>query len=78
MTNYELIKSFQNPKREDHTPLPKGVKYEQRTVVIEGSEHLYHIPQKEIDKFDRYINENKKINRTIINEILRKVRGIRG
>lgn len=79
MTDYSLIKSLQNPKLDDKTPLPPGRKYTEMKVIVEGEERTIFIPSREHPNVlqDENIDiENLTYER--FKELLRKYRGIRG
>ncbi len=78
MAKFDLLQQLQNPKTDDKTPLPKGVKYDQHEVVLEGETVLVYIPRRESEKFLEKVEEKPEMTRHNFNALLREVRGIRG
>ena len=77
MKDFPLIKSLQTP--DERTPLPRGHKYTQHEVVVEGDTITVNIPEKESDKFAEFIAENQgSVDKYSFNKIMRELRGIRG
>lgn len=72
----QLEKFKKNP--ESVSPLPKGIKYEQLSLIVENNEINVFIPLREVAAFEQTISEHGKyINRHDFGTILRKHRGIR-
>lgn len=77
MGSYDLIKQLQDPKT-DKTPLPRGVTYDQYTVLEENKEVTVNIPRREKQKFERILDEQKSFTREELKTLLRDLRGVRG
>lgn len=79
MSKYTLIQQLENPIVDERTPLPKGIEYCQKTLTVEGEERVANVPLRESKTFDELVsNAGSKITAREYNDILRKVRGIRG
>jgi len=77
MKDFPLIESLQTP--DEKTPIPKGHKYVQHDVVVEGEHLKVNIPEKESDNFQAFIVKNDaKLDKYNFNKIMRELRGIRG
>jgi hypothetical protein len=79
---FPLIKKLEQLHKDpkcDESPLPKGVKYEQRIIMVEDSEEVtIFIPLREATAFDQAISEQGKyISRHDFSVLLRTYRGIR-
>lgn len=76
MSDFSLIKSLQ--EQSTKTPLPKGHKYKEMVVEVEGEEITVHIPSKEVESFVLMCEGDGTLDKYSFNIILREVRGIRG
>lgn len=79
--NFPLIKQLgdleKNPAG-DKPLLPKGIKYDEKVVIVENQEIQVFIPLRESTDFDTAISEHGKyISRHEFSMLLRKHRGIR-
>lgn len=78
MSDYNLIKQLQNPETDVKMSLPKGIKYEQFTVMTENKEVVVHIPSREKENFEQILAENSNFSKNEFSTLLRRVRGVRG
>lgn len=68
----------QNDDPNNVSPLPKGIKYDQRTVIVENNEIEVFIPSREVDAFDQAISDcGKYVGRNEFSTLMRKHRGVR-
>jgi hypothetical protein len=78
---FSLLKQLEELKKNPDahkSPLPKGIKYEQRTLMVESQEVTVFIPLREATAFDQAITEQGKyLSRYDLSTLLRKHRGIR-
>jgi hypothetical protein len=75
MKDFSLIKQLNNP---EEPILPTGIKYVEKTAVVEGEEVNVFIPLRESDRFDEAISEyGKYMYHHEFSKILRNCRGIR-
>lgn len=78
--DFPLLRQLHHPQKadEDNSPLPKGIKYQERTVIVENVEVEIFIPSREAASFDQTIREfDKPLDKHEFNTLLRKYRGIR-
>lgn len=76
--NFKLIQQLQNPSKKERL-LPKGIKYQEYTVVVEKQNVVVYIPLRECNDFEHNIyTAGEKINFDTFTGVLRKCRGIRG
>lgn len=78
MTKFALIKEFQNPKEDDTTPLPTGLKYQEYELSLHGDPVTVFIPLKETAEFERAMPDQDTFDRNELKRLLHKFRGIRG
>ena len=78
MAKFALLEEFQNPNRDDKTPLPRGIKYQGYEVSLYGEPVTVFIPLKEAAAFEQAMPDQDTLNRDQLKRLLRKFRGIRG
>lgn len=76
MSNFPLIRSLQTPNKVN--PLPKGHKYSEYNVVVEGENKKVYIPISEGERFQKELETVDEMDKYYFNRIMRDVRGIRG
>ena len=76
MEDFPLIKSLQ--EKDDKTPLPRGHKYVEYEVIVEGEKMTVHIPEKESATFEEALGGSERMDKYSFSKIMRSVRGIRG
>ena len=76
MKDFPLIRSLQD--KSDKTPLPKGHKYAEYEVTVEGETMTVNIPVNETEAFESALEETDLMDKYSFNRIMREVRGIRG
>jgi len=77
MSEFDLIKQLHNPKTDEKTATPKGLKYNSHNIAVDGNITVVLVPMRESELF---VAEAKSINYSThdFNVLLRKYRGIRG
>jgi len=77
MTDFSLIERLN--KKEDESPLAKGVQYQQYELEVDGKQQTVNIPLREAENFEEFVvNNNNPLTRKSLKGILRQFRGVRG
>lgn len=79
MNDFSLIKQMSESKDQPESPMPKGVKYQQYEIEVDGKDRIINIPLRESDNFEDAVG---KLAGTVtgkdLKTLLRQFRGIRG
>jgi len=79
MTKFPLIHKFENPDKEDHTPLPRGIKYQEYELPYLSESITVFVPLKESEAFETEVSKiERELDRDTLKRLLHKFRGIRG
>ena len=75
---FSLLSTLNNSNKPKESMLPKGHKYQEYIITVEGQEKTVFIPLRESETFEQLLSNTKEITITQLREILRKHRGIKG
>lgn len=81
MSDFSLIKQMNEGKDEqkETSPFPKGVRYQQYELEVDGAERVINIPLRESENFEAAVGAlTSDITGPVLKKLLRDFRGIRG
>ncbi len=79
MTKFPLIHKFEHPHKEESTPLPRGIKYQEYELPYLNESITIFVPLKESERFEAEVSKiEQELNRDTLKRLLHKFRGIRG
>ncbi len=78
MGDFSLIERL-NTKKDNTSPLARGVQYQQYEIDVDGNPQTVNIPLREAENFEAFmVDNNTPLTRKSLKVILRQYRGVRG